>query len=572
MTKKSLLQLFVGGFFISILHPSCVDDGYDLSKKIDMTISVGGSEFAIPGGMTEEIPLSKILKVEEGDLIKIDPLNGDYFLQQNDVLEKSTVTIDGFTMASPDIDPIAANLRFLNSGGNNTVTVNIPESTATQIALTATLPAEVKSMSYLKADMTLKIRLSMTDSNIRTLLLKEVALVFPEGIASSSLTDGKYIISNKQLLNGSTINLDIPVQGINLSNANFETNAYGELILNYQGNISLEGEVSINTGDILSGSSEGYTNLTVDIAAPYIGIKGMKGVVDPSIEQQKSIIKLSDLPDYLSDKSVRLDPLNPMILVTADNQSPISADISGTFTSIYDNDISDVLVPFALTGIPHNAITNYCMSPFNPNFEQTIWVENTEIPLLIQQIPENIEIVVDVDAAQTESEIDFNAQYSFQCSYEVNVPFVFGDKMNFTYSDSISGWHEDIKKYSVKQINAHGIAVNKIPLNLVFKGMAVREDEQGGVVQLEGVKVYTKIDGKEEGIIKAGELENESQSKVVVEILETTPGAIKNLDGIVWWVEADSKEVVEGRLNENQTFQLKELKLKVPGGMIIDLN
>ena len=46
------------------LCASFVDDTYDLSKDIDLTINVGGSEFAIPGGETEAIPLSKILKID----------------------------------------------------------------------------------------------------------------------------------------------------------------------------------------------------------------------------------------------------------------------------------------------------------------------------------------------------------------------------------------------------------------------------------------------------------------------------------------------------------------------------
>lgn len=572
MSKKSLLLLSVVSLLILSLHTSCVDENYDLSKKIDLTISVGGSEFAIPGGMTEEIPLSKILTVEEGDLVKIDPLTGDYFLQQSDVLEKTSFTVSGFNIATPSLSPISTELKFMGDGNASIITTMLPDNTEANLSFTALLPNEVKSVSCLKTDMLLTLTLTLSDATIKALQLKEVAIVLPSGMISNALTDGKYIIKDKQIIAGGKLTVNIPIQRIDLTADDFETNPSGEVRLDYTNKISLQGELSINTADILSGSDVGTANLKTDIKVSHIYATGMKGVVHPSIEKQSSVIYLDNLPDFLSDKNVRLDPLNPMILITANNQSPVVADISGTLTSTYEQSSDNVSVPFSIDDIPATATTDYCVSPINPNLPQTIWIENRDIPSLIHRIPESIAIEVGVNGNDDEIDVDFNKDYYFQSNYEINVPFVFGDKMNFTYTDSISGWHEDIKKYSVKQINAHAIAVNKIPLNLVFKGIAVREDGKGGVTELQGVKVYTKIDGKENGIIKAGEIASASQAKVVVEILETTPGAIKNLDGIVWWVEVDSKEVVDGRLNEHQTFQLKELKLKVPGGMVIDFN
>ena len=76
----------------SLINYSCIDHDYDLTKNIDLTISIGGNEFAIPAGKTEEIALSKMLKVEEGETVKIDSVSGDYYLlQQGEPDRKSVV-------------------------------------------------------------------------------------------------------------------------------------------------------------------------------------------------------------------------------------------------------------------------------------------------------------------------------------------------------------------------------------------------------------------------------------------------------------------------------------------------
>ena len=54
--KKKHLKLGSCALMASLLTlSSCVDNDYDLTKDIDLTIQVGGSEFAIPGGETEPI-------------------------------------------------------------------------------------------------------------------------------------------------------------------------------------------------------------------------------------------------------------------------------------------------------------------------------------------------------------------------------------------------------------------------------------------------------------------------------------------------------------------------------------
>lgn len=76
------------GFLLSfpLWTVSCVDNKYDLDKDIDMTINVGGEYLTIPAGSTDTTFLSKIIEVEEGDILQPDATTRVYHLTKKDVL------------------------------------------------------------------------------------------------------------------------------------------------------------------------------------------------------------------------------------------------------------------------------------------------------------------------------------------------------------------------------------------------------------------------------------------------------------------------------------------------------
>lgn len=61
---------------------SCVDSDYDLSKDLDMTITVGGDNLTIPASNTKDITLDKIFDLDEESTVKTDAA-GNYALIQS---------------------------------------------------------------------------------------------------------------------------------------------------------------------------------------------------------------------------------------------------------------------------------------------------------------------------------------------------------------------------------------------------------------------------------------------------------------------------------------------------------
>ena len=70
---------------------SCIDNGYDLDKDIDMNISVGGDAFTIPLGYSEQTTLDKLIDESE-TLKKMD--DQTYAIKKNDGIDDVSIKVD----------------------------------------------------------------------------------------------------------------------------------------------------------------------------------------------------------------------------------------------------------------------------------------------------------------------------------------------------------------------------------------------------------------------------------------------------------------------------------------------
>lgn len=83
---------------------SCVDNKYDLDKDIDMTINVGGEHLTIPAGSSDTAYLSKIIEVEEGDILQPDAATRVYHLTKRDDIDVDPTTVKEVTISSANTD------------------------------------------------------------------------------------------------------------------------------------------------------------------------------------------------------------------------------------------------------------------------------------------------------------------------------------------------------------------------------------------------------------------------------------------------------------------------------------
>lgn len=571
---------FIIGFAAFALS-ACIDNDYDLDQDIDFTIGVGGSEFALPAGMTEEIKLGKLLEVEEGDLVQVNE-KGDYFLHQEGTPTANKVTVNGFYINSPTIAPIDRKLKF-----------KLPQATSRALLpsytaiLTDEEPAkftleeeniapEIQSISYISVNTNVHVTFSFSEGIARKLKINDIAINLPKYFVADDLENNAKHLQNIDLENGKPHTINIPIKGFDLTKLPEGEGLDGALHRLYMnGEISIEGNFTVNGEDLLTGEdiTQQKVNLKADITLDQMDVKKVKGVVKPEIDFDIKPVTLNNLPDFLSDDEVRLDVKNPMIFFTLDNQIPAETSITGSLNSYKDNKRVAGPIPISIPEIKANENQRFCLSPEGSKETGVTDILVPELTSIIEKIPDEIRFDIDIAATNKEAEIELDKEYSIQTNYSIDVPFVFGPNLSIVYKDTIDGWQDDLEDFEIQTIHLTSKVINKIPLDLVFTAEAITLANDGTHTPLEGVTIKVKANGSEnDNIIKAGG-EKAVETPIIIEIKETTSGSIKKLDGLTFRAVAKSgPNSQSNKLNTNQTIQLKEVKLKVPGGLKVNLN
>ena len=175
-----------------------------------------------------------------------------------------------------------------------------------------------------------------------------------------------------------------------------------------------------------------------------------------------------------------------------------------------------------------------------------------------EKIPEKIEVEnIVVTVPDSPITVQAGKTYEMSTAYEINTPLMFSEGTNIVYTENMDGWGSDLEDVEFNKVEATMSVTNKLPLGVNLTAVAI--DNAGN--ELSNVKVDIDMD------IKAGAT---SDVKFTV---STTNGSIKGLDGLKLTVTAKgSEETKNVSLNENQYIQIKDLKLKLTGGITMDLN
>lgn len=180
---------------------------------------------------------------------------------------------------------------------------------------------------------------------------------------------------------------------------------------------------------------------------------------------------------------------------------------------------------------------------------------------LIERIPDAINIEIQQIVASGNG-VTLGEEISIKTDYELNTPLMFGSKTNIKYVKTIDGWSGDLEDAEFELVEASMTIENAIPLGLNLVATAI--DRNGK--PLTNVKVDMNID------VEPGTIENPTKKDVTFSI-STEEGNVKGLDGIEMTVTAKAGEnTAETALNENQTLKLDDIKLRLKGGVTMDLN
>ena len=595
LTKVALWATALAPFLLT----ACVEDDYDLSKDIDMTVTIGGN-LSVPGSGTEEFTLADIMDLEENSIIQADE-NGDYALDKSDTTD-TDVDVEAVYITHVEADPITTPLKFYNPGG-----------------MTGVLEAEIKnvkmSFTFTKDDVTTDIqRISSADvdftghmtmefndnsGNVNAITLKQglnVAIRMEGPDASNNIDfelldpenygfaddDRQTIVflKDQEIQNGEELRIPVRFKRIH----NFPEG---------QG-LTSPGHFSLKTNVIANGwattTAPGTGSIEVDLVngavlEPFY-LMAVTGIIDPKIDVTVDPITVNDVPDFLKDEETLLDIENPYIRLKLVNPTPASVNLNahiswttdGTTANGFNIGTSrDVNNPGESIRVPGNSTTEFYLSRIrmdNIDPQYNIILGQNMLDMT-SKIPDEVRLTdVNAEAIQEETTITLGeegAHYEVETIYGLNAPLKFGPQLDIVYKDTINDWAGDLEDLSIRTAVVSMTALNGIPLDFEIEAKAI--DLDGNVypdVNVDPVNGTIRAGRK----IKGDASTQATESNVELRI-SCKEGSMSNWDGLIITFMGNNKDVtpdMNATLNESMSLQLNNIRIRIENGVTVDLN
>ncbi|WP_178265199.1 hypothetical protein [Bacteroides stercoris] len=560
---------------------SCIDNSYDLNRDIDMTISAGGEHLAIPVGYTEKITLDKIIELDEGDDLQI--VDGEYHLLKKDNIDETNTSVKLVTVneSSNPIEPI----RIISGNHDSDVydiLISNAESEGFINAEAHGVDKAVIEIGSLAADMpttlTLKLKLS---GEISTSLVK---------VGTMTITFPNFIQFEKENgLNGQTLTMtDVQIKPSEFKkelkiNKYVFGNTYGEgnRVEEENGDRILKIEnqkITIEMQGIYANNPQGSGSLSITptVTLSEMAVSEVYGTIQPDIDVKPTEVELNNLPDFLQDDEIRLDITNPVFSFNANNPLNTDVEMDGVLTGYKDGKVTKTVKIGS-----GNGGASITLKPSGDK-QQTISIVRDEktvveanatkvvVPNLndiIETIPDRINVELK-PAVKTEQyyTVNLGQDYTLNSAYDIDIPLSFGSNLKIVYEETLDNFDLDLEDVDIEKAVLSINAVNTIPLAMEIKNENVSAlDANGNVIKDIDVTVEGTITESKDG-------KTEVSSTLNVNLNETAEGAISKLDGLKLKITAVPGQATDVQLLSTQWMQLKDMKLKIPNGIKVDLN
>ena len=618
--------LFVGALCAgsAFLTTACVDNSYDLSEDLDLTMGLGSNGLSVPMGNVEKIYLNDILSVDES--VKLDAANQYYLVEDGTTnfdftIDNVTTKVDNPTLRT---DPGKPALPFntvceiLHAAGVSSIPVPADkifsgeaEGTESMDFSVSDISSDIKaihSVSFTPLKVSLSLEWFKSNAALKFDLkeLKKVEITLPpilhvvEGSVSEgwTLAEGNKLVAQSVAFNGANMKEIVSFMIDQTQLKDCSTIENGELSISPEVlHIKMKGGADfVSTGSFTMTSND-YMDVRLHIKVGTPGannktnvyVTRAKGVFDPLINPDvESIDIASELPDFLQDPEVRVNVSNPTLKFNVypknNVQIPADVDFYATLHSIKDgqDQVSPVEFPKYTRLYKNTSNVIYFhqdAAPYDPTGletdapgkkVQTKKVDN--ISSLINVLPDRIEVDLGANGAdkhirvaQEENEVVLGQQYNQTVDYTIYVPFEFKNGVTIVYTDETDGMNEDLKDYAADGIQISAEAENTIPLDL--KATISAYDMYDNLIP--GIQ-FEEVDVKAGGGTDATAV----TTALTIKATLTDPNLLKKLDKLEFKINAASEATSNAthKLVSTQYVQLKNVKLKLIGQIVADFN
>ena len=617
--------LFVGALCAgsAFLTTACVDNSYDLSEDLDLTMGLGSNGLSVPMGNVEKIYLNDILSVDES--VKLDAANQYYLVEDGTTnfdftIDNVTTKVDNPTLRT---DPGKPALPFntvceiLHAAGVSSIPVPADkifsgeaEGTESMDFSVSDISSDIKaihSVSFTPLKVSLNLEWFKSNAALKFDLkeLKKVEITLPpilhvvEGSVSEgwTLAEGNKLVAQSVAFNGANMKEIVSFMIDQTQLKDCSTIENGELSISPEVlHIKMKGGADfVSTGNFTMTSNDYMdVRLYIKVGTPgannktNVYVTRAKGVFDPLINPDvESIDIASELPDFLQDPEVRVNVSNPTLKFNVypknNVQIPADVDFYATLHSIKDgqDQVSPVEFPKYTRLYKNTSNVIYFhqdAAPYDPTGletdapgkkVQTKKVDN--ISSLINVLPDRIEVDLGANGADKhirvvgENEVALGQKYSQVVDYTIYVPFEFKNGVTIVYTDETDGMNEDLKDYAADGIQISAEAENTIPLDL--KATISAYDMNDNLIP--GIQ-FEEVDVKAGGGTDATAV----TTALTIKATLTDPNLLKKLDKLEFKINAASEATSNAthKLVSTQYVQLKNVKLKLVGQIVADFN
>lgn len=543
-----------------------------------MTINVGGEYLTIPAGSTDTTFLSKIIEVEEGDMLQPDVTTHVYHLTKKDDISVEPTVVAQVTINGAETSLEKGLAEFsIGDEVEETVDVELDESNSLE-AVADDIDEALKELGALEAQTPATMTVTFGfDGGLKfdEVKAKNLKVKFPDFLVfeKGEVEEGNTLTLNETL---STTPRKLNVIGYRFGDKP------GEGIPVVDGNISIKKEVFMQgVVQVVNASGSGELKMTMYVTLDEMTVNSVTGVIQPNIEAETTKIELNDLPDFLKDEDTRLDITNPVILLKADNPLETDVEIDAVLTPKKNNvNIEGHEVKIG-TGYGQNKValipgtniialsrTGECSIE---GVTENIKVE--DINNLLETIPDDIDVNLQpIVRNENYYNAELGKEYDLPASYEVDVPLSFEQGLNIVYNDSVQDLNKDLNdldKVSLKNAKIMLSVDNAIPLKLQLKAENVQiKDVYGN--ELTAVKKTMEED--KQYVTESTDGEKPATSELVLSLTSDDTAFLSKIDRICFKITAVPGSATGVPLKDMQWLKVTSVKLSVPGGVNVDLN
>ena len=562
---------------------SCIDNSYDLNKDIDMTVNVGGEHLAIPVGYTEQITLDKIIELDEGDDLQL--VNGEYHLLKSDKIDETNTSVKMVTV-NESSNPINS-INVLNNvdysqpgdvtvedieseGSVNTEAHGIDEAVIEIGSLTANTPAKL----------TLSFEINKTNSiSYSDVTIDKMTITFPDFIKfeeGQSGLNGQVLTISNETLSSSTYTIDLYISkyvfGEKYGDGNKVKEENGDRIIKIENQkITVKTDVTVHQAQ-----GTGSLSITPTAILAAMTVSEVNGTIKPDMDVKPTEVELTNLPDFLQDEEVKLDITNPVFSFKANNPLNEEIEMDGIMTGYKNGKVTKtVKIGSGNGGVPIKLKpSGYKQQTISIVRNEKTVVETGATKVIVPNLNDIIETIPDrisvelKPAVKTDDyyTVNLGQDYVLNSEYNIDIPLSFGSGLKIVYEETIDDFDLDLEDVDIKKAIISITADNTIPLKMEIK------NENVSALDVNGNKI-TDINVTVEGTItESKDGKSIATSQLNINLVSTKEGAISKLDGLFFKVTAIPGQATDVQLLSSQWMQLKDMKLKIPNGIKVDLN